>query len=244
MKKLLSFLLILTVSLGCFAQSPGKGFFDSGSSLNNGLISYWKLDAASGTANDSIGGNNLTANNNPLGATGKIGNGRQFVAASSQTLSILNNSSIQVGDIDFTLSAWIKADTLGATDDWFFKWNLGGTCSYILRIDNTGTVNFFVSPTGSTASASVSSSNTIAAGVWVFVCVWHDSVNDMLGIRVNSTENTTPHSAGVFAGTGTFILGRTCNGIIDEVSFHKRILTSAERTALYNSGNGLTYPFR
>ena len=33
------------------------------------------------------------------------------------------------------------------------------------------------------------------------------------------------------------------NGRIDSVGFWKRVLTSAERTALYNSGNGLEYSF-
>jgi len=31
--------------------------------------------------------------------------------------------------------------------------------------------------------------------------------------------------------------------VIDEVGFWTRVLTEDERTALYNSGDGITYPF-
>ncbi len=80
---------------------------------------------------------------------------------------------------------------------------------------------------------------------------WHDSINDELGISVNAgIANTTAHSAGVFDSTSNFTMGRNdesltlyWDGLIDEAGFWKRVLTSDERTQLYNAGNGLAYPF-
>jgi hypothetical protein len=53
----------------------------------------------------------------------------------------------------------------------------------------------------------------------------------------------------VFDGSAAFGLGRNedslawLDGRLDSVSIWKRMLTAAERTQLYNSGNGLDYPF-
>ena len=53
-------------------------------------------------------------------------------------------------------------------------------------------------------------------------------------------DSTNPFAIGVW--TGAFPSGNM-DGLIDEVGFWKRTLTSGERTQLYNSGNGLAYPF-
>jgi hypothetical protein len=37
--------------------------------------------------------------------------------------------------------------------------------------------------------------------------------------------------------------GEKASGLIDSVGFWKRVLSSGERTTLYNSGNGIEYPF-
>jgi hypothetical protein len=57
------------------------------STLVNGLVSYWKLDEASGTRVDAVGTNHLTPTNAPIGALGKIGNACDFEADSTQFLS-------------------------------------------------------------------------------------------------------------------------------------------------------------
>jgi hypothetical protein len=63
--------------------------------------------------------------------------------------------------------------------------------------------------------------------------------------------NTKSYSGGITVNTRDFTIGTqndTANifrwdGLIDEVGFWKRVLTSAERTELYNSGNGRDYAY-
>jgi hypothetical protein len=89
------------------------------------------------------------------------------------------------------------------------------------------------------------------ATTWYYVVAWHDSTANTINIQINNgTPTSLSHTLGVYAsGTGLFSIGSTggtaayMNGRIDEVSFWKRILTADERMTLYNSGNGLAYPF-
>ena len=81
--------------------------------LADNLVAYWKLDEASSTRNDSVGTNHLTSNNSVGQATGKLNYAANFVAANSQYLSIADNADLSVGDIDFTVSAWIWLDSAG-----------------------------------------------------------------------------------------------------------------------------------
>ena len=57
-------------------------------SLTTNIVAYWKFDESSGNAMDSTGnGNTLTNVNTVTYSAGKINNGANFVAASSQYFS-------------------------------------------------------------------------------------------------------------------------------------------------------------
>lgn len=219
------------------------------SSLMTGLISYWTLDEASGSRADSIGGNTLTDNNTVTQNPGKIATAAQFTAATSETLSRANNASLQVGDIDFTIACWVYVDTTVNKDIWVKSST--NQQSYFLTIQSTK-FQFIVSAGGTAATYTTLNATTfgnISASTWYHVVAYHDSVNDVIGIAVNGgAANTAATAAGVFAGTGVFALGGVLqyaymNGRIDEAGFWKKVLTPAERLALYNGGNGITYPF-
>lgn len=92
-------------------------------SLLTNLESYWKLDEASGNATDAHGTNTLTNNNSVGSGTGKLNGCRTFARASSQRLSIADNSSIGLGDVDFTFTAWVKFDSLTGEQAWIGKWS-------------------------------------------------------------------------------------------------------------------------
>lgn len=205
--------------------------------LTDSLISYWKLDEASGTRYDSHGTNDLTDNNTVGSATGKVGNAADFIYANTESLTKSDNSDLSVGDIDFTICAWVKFDQLlsrattyiATKDD---DWRLYGTWD--------GAILFSVTaPSEATTSATATS---ISNSVWYFVVAWHDSVNNEIGISINNgTPITTSWSNGIRDSNFDFKIGHTMDGLIDEVGFWKRVLTSAERAALYNNGIGLSY---
>lgn len=72
----------------------------------------------------------------------------------------------------------------------------------------------------------------------------------MIGIQVNNgTANTTNHTTGSFDSVTSICIGaygNACNaltfdGRIAKTGFWRKVLTAAEKTALYNSGKGLKY---
>lgn len=89
-----------------------------------------------------------------------------------------------------------------------------------------------------------SANSSVSGGNWYFVEVWHDSVTNMIGIRLNNgTAVTAAHSTGVTDGTGTLHFGAglsfASDSKWDEVAYWTKLLTSQDCTDLYNSGNGI-----
>ena len=239
------------------AQRPPAMIPPTPSSLLTNLAGYWPLDEASGNALDSLSLNDLADNNTVGAAAGKVNGARSFAAASLQYFSHASNSTFQTGDVDFTLTAWVKLSSKPGTMEIVGKRGGGaGSLEYYLRYDGVGDrFNFEVSPNGSTPVTNVVA-NTLGSpvvGVWYFVACWHDSVNNQLGISVNAgAADTTSFSSGVFAGTSAFKIGATADsgtneywdGLIDEVGFWKnRVLSASDLSTLYNGDAGLAYPF-
>jgi hypothetical protein len=217
------------------------------SPLLNDLVAYWKLDETSSTRFDSTpNSNDLTDNGSVGSGIGKVGNaasfnGTNFLSVSSSDLNA--NPSI-------TLAFWAKPDNV-TIQGLVTKWpNAIGQRSY-QAIIVSNRYQFWVSGDGSNASATVvaNSYGVPSTGVFQFVVCWYDHTAGTINIQVNDgTVDTTSYSGGIFGGTGIFrvgILGSGSfyDGLIDEIGVWNRVLTAAERTQLYNSGSGLTYPF-
>lgn len=224
----------------------------SSNSLLTGLTSYWKMDEASGDVLDATASaNTLTSAALPTSAAGIISTARSFAKASSQYVGKADNASLSTGDIDFSISCWLKFSTKSIGAGIIGKWTTG--FEYLLYYNqSTDRLEFYVSSTGSGGGiVGVTASNfgSVTTGVWLNVVAWHDSVNNLLGISVNNgTANTTSHSAGVFDGTMDFRIGwvdstgvEKFDGLIDEVGFWKKTLSSGDRTTLYGGGSGLSY---
>lgn len=226
--------------------------------LTDSLISYWKLDEASGSALDAHGSNTLTENGTGgiASTTGKISNCRDFEVADSDYFSKADNADLSTGDIDWTIAAWVQIESKGSGDDREIT-SKGDTDSFEFAFDFCFADDRFrlrVCSGASFANLTTVLANNFGSpstATWYHVVCWHDSVNNVIGISVNAgTANTTAYSAGTFDSTKEFRIGGYngfggihWDGLIDEVGFWKRVLTSGERTSLYNSGSGLAYPF-
>jgi len=239
--------------------ASARSFFRSFSAILNpsaggyptsNLISYWKLDEASGTRVDSAGTNNLTDNNTVGSATGIIGNAASFVAASSQYLSCASNASLQMaGNTDFTISAWVKlASSISANASLVTKdSNAANSRDYTLDYLLGGGFRFYIQG-GSTYIASTAAP---AATLWYFLVAWYDSSNGQLHIRINdiTTYDSATGATGTDVSAPEFRIGARersiepdyADAVIDEVGLWKRKLTAGEITALYNGGAGITY---
>lgn len=215
------------------------------STLLDGLVAYWKLDEASGNRLDSVGANHLAPTGSPGNALGKVGNALALASASSQSVGVASNAVVQAGDIDFSFSVWIWLTTKAASQAILCK-RSGAAYEYDLYYGvGTDRLRFFAN--GVEVAAATFGSPALAT--WLHLYAQYDSVANLLGLSVNNgTLNTAALATGGSVTSGAFAIGTESpgvyfNGRIDEVAFYKRVLTAAERTALYNAGNGLTYPF-
>lgn len=219
--------------------------------LLDNLVSYWPLNEASGDALDAHGSNDLTETGGTIGAdTGVISGSRDFEDGDTEMFQHVDNADLSVGDIDFTFTAWFNRESAATFPPILSKnWKSGGTDREFIIYINSNAVRLAVQHT-SDSSEVVCSTSVSSLGTWYFVAAWHDSAANEIGISVNAgTPNTAAHTAGVNDGTGDFAIGGSpsfplyFDGKICEVGFWKRVLTSDERTELYNGGAGLAYPF-
>ena len=257
---LVTLILSLTVTMsGQNAFAPAgqmvrnKSAAGGGSStLNTGLTAYWKLDENSGTRVDSgSNGQDLTDNNTVLFGTGKISNAADFEYDNDEYLNRADSATLSLStDTDFTLALWFKSEGEAA-----FQGDLISKCTdngneaaeyRVLAYDSLGNIGFIVG-NGSTGAA-LTSGTAPSSGTWYFVVAWHSSTDNKLYLQIN---NGTPAEAAWSGGTqdsgSAFVMGARAyntgfayDGLIDEVGFWKRVLTSDERTELYNSGNAKT----
>lgn len=220
------------------------------------LISVWEMDEASGSAVDAFGSNTLTETSGTIDATtGKINGARDFEAtADTEYFEIADNADVSMGDIDFTITAWVNLETAGATQQIIVgkDRNAAGDREYNLFYRTTGTTFAFEVFSASNSGTIVSSSTfgTPSTGTWYFIVAWYDATTNTMYISVNDgTANSTAKGTLQASGAAPFRIGARAyatieqyfDGKIDQVTIWKRVLTSGERTALYNSGNGLAY---
>lgn len=217
--------------------------------LSDNLIFYLSLDEASGNAIDAHAANDFTDNNTVGSATGKVGNGRDFEKDNQEYFTIADNSEVATGDIDFTIQAWIKHESASAGGILGTWDGGGGTGREYLLYTTGGTAYFLVSSNGSSQSAFINT-GSFSTGTWYLLHAWHDAAGNQIGLSVNAgTPTTSSYSSGVYNSGSTLDIGRSgggpeyFDGVIDEVAFWKRVLTSDERTELYNSGSGRDYSY-
>jgi len=219
--------------------------------LTDSLISYWKMDEASGNALDANSTNDLTDTNTVGSGTGIINGGRDFEFANSEKFTRADNAALSVGNIDFTFTAWVKLESKPGDASIIGK---GGSNDLPYNLDYGTTADRFrlrlSSAAGFTNLTTVTANNlgSPSTGVWYFIVAWHDATANTINIQVNNgTANSAAYSAGSYDDSGDFEIGafpfygNYFDGLIDEVGFWKRTLDSTERSDLYNGGAGLSY---
>ena len=224
---------------------------DTAGTLLTSLVEWWKMEEASGTRLGYFGGNDLTDNATVTQAAGKVGSAAQFTAANSEFLSRLDNAALSTGDIDFTFAGWVYLDA-DAQMTILSKLNGGaGDTEYFLYYEPGATDRFRWAVYDGTNSIGTVDANTFGAAAlstWYFVECWHDVTNNQVGIRINNGGADVAATSGAAGdGTGTFRMGAYhatpqvfWDGRIDEVGFWKKLLSSQERSDLYNGGSGNT----
>lgn len=212
------------------------------------LISHWKLDETSGTREDAHGNNDLTDNNTVGYATGKQSNAADFESDNSEYLSITDAAQSGI-DTAFegsawTINMWIYPETL-ANKGLFAKAN---QYNGIACVFNTNWVQCFADPNNTDTDINFNSV-TWSTGEWQMLTISHDSDNCRIYKNGSLSQTVNVANGAMQANSSPFILGASYwtsvqnhfDGLIDEVSLWSKKLSDADVTAIYNSGNGITY---
>ncbi len=223
--------------------------------LTTNLVSYWKLDEASGNASDSVGVNTLTNNNAATFVAGKINNGAKLVNASNQFFSITDAAQVGldlVGDLTYCL--WTNFATLPTGNYGFVsKWLATTDKSFSFYYhNNLGVYSFiFVNTADGATVGSASINYTLPLSVWLYVSLVYTATLGQIEVFLNGLSIGTATgtlATSIYNGVADFEVGNTpatasIDGIIDEVGIWSRALTTTEVSELYNGGAGLAYPF-
>lgn len=235
---------------GVGIDNPTDNPVTPATTLLTDLKVWWDLSSVNATYSS----NNLTNNNTVTFNTGKVGNAGYFTAGSPSTsLSISDNADVSLGDKDWTISGWVYLNAVASVQTILSKRDGTGSgqneFTFIFNTASSGRLEFYQFNSGTTANAMLQSSGTISATTYYHYVIWHDNTANKLYMQVNNgTVSEVALTVTPYDGASAFKIGaqQTTNtsgmtGRVDEVSIWHRVLTSEERTYLYNSGNGRTY---
>lgn len=223
------------------------------------LISAWELQEVSGNRVDAHDSNTLTDHSVGSG-TGHVGSvaarpnwdGQPPPAGitTGQYLSHASNASLVMGDIDFTITSWVylvnDQDSSIVTKDVDSPAN-----SRDYTLDYRAATNEFRFYVNGGAGGLITTVTGMSIQTWYFLIAWHDATANTLNIQKDNgtvqsvgTGGTAPETssaefrlaARAYSGFEGWLAG-----LMDITTIWKRVLTSGERSALWNGGAGLTY---
>jgi len=221
--------------------------------LIDDLVSYWTLEETSGARIDQHGTNDLTDNNTVSYGTGINSNGADFEATNNESLSITDGSQTGLDFTgDFAQSYWVNFESLADHTFSVKGYNTGSQRQWTFRYINGTTDLEFQSSNSCSGGAGVTVDWSPSTSTWYNVVINIDSVASEIDFYVNGSQVGTTQTiqSPICNGTETFYMGiwfdsgtpyYAQDGIMDEVAFWSRKLTTDEITTLYNGGTGTFY---
>ena len=250
----MKYLLILAMSLilqgSAFGQVTEKikilpAVFQSGT-LTNGLVSYWRLDEASGTRYDSYGTNHLTVVGGVGSTAGKIGLG----ATNSGSGRLTTTNYLATVSNQMSLSVWLKTSFVAGKSIYGYGNNsVNGSRFNLYMFSSGGTnsliaegCNVYLATRFPTASSFVHIVATISNS-FAECKIYTNGVECIPFLLVDSVFNSfnTNSRVSMWAVPST-IQENPNTGSLDETALWSRVLTSNEISRLYNAGAALKFP--
>lgn len=151
------------------------------------------------------------------------------------------------GTVPFSISAWIKPNSIAANRPIFAQFTTAGFAIIILT---TGVVRFRISAVNNTNELRIDSVPTIRLGVWTHLVITYDGSRTPDGVDmyingslvaqttvVNNLKSAPNITSNWRIGATESVSSPTYySGQIDELSVWDKALSSAEVLGLYNSG--------
>ncbi|HVI60145.1 MAG TPA: hypothetical protein VM619_14900 [Luteimonas sp.] len=247
---------ILAASMGAVGPMSTGAADPVALSIYNKLVSWWEMDEASGSRNDSKGTNHLAVAGTVATAEGARGPGDVAAAfAGAGSLFRASNSSLQVpaGGGDHCLFGWFYASSMTGVQWVAGKWDATSAVSLEYGLDiesgellaqNGGSTYFYPNP-GPTPDAEA----------WHFAIMWRDAGDgegeDDGKVRMSVDGGPTFLSAAASnpgGGGGSALQFGRVNAVLGLGGRLQRwgwikdgFLSEEERTYLYNEGAGLKW---
>lgn len=207
----------------------------------DGLVAYWKMDEAGSVPRLDSSGNahTLAVNGTVNSGAGKINNGAVTNGAGANFLSCAD--AVFSGVAPFTAFVWFAPAVANASLYIISHYNPGLLQGWAIRQDSTSN-NFQLRINADLLYPGV----TIVPGTFYLVIITIEATQRT--IRVNNGADVVaaadvPLNPAVNFVVGGNSAGGTFSGTLDEVGIYNRVLTSAEKDALWNAGAGKQYPF-
>lgn len=199
-----------------------------------GLVSYWRLGEASGSAVDSKGANPGTYTGGITlaqpGAPYEDTDGSMKPNGTTGYVNVPTSASLNLGDGPLTIEAWVKRNTVGTLQGIVCR----GDGGFYVRFNTANQIEFLSNNTASicTATATAAADGRFhhivvtknAAAVKIYV----DSV-DVTGAITNATLTNPAQNLGIGQQNATN-LTEWFNGWIDEAALYNVVLNA--RTVL------------
>jgi hypothetical protein len=214
------------------------------SSLNVGLVGYWKFDEGSGSVSlDSSGqGNNATLFGSPTWKTSaycQVGTSCLLFNGSAGYASSSDSSSLDIAG-NLSVSLWVNWNTFKNTGVLIEKGPGNGTIApinYALWSYAGNTIKGFIGNGSTYNEVSFSSASVLATSTWHLITFVVDGsyLNIYVDgiIRATSTQSITPaaNNYSLYFSEPSYVL----DGLIDDVRIYNRALSQDEVFKLYTN---------
>lgn len=216
--------------------------------LTTNLEVYLKMDESSGTPADSSSNAFTQGSSGTTYGAGKINNGCIFTGATPTYVTL--SASVPTPN-DVTIACWVKFNNITASK---VVWCEGANGYADIEFDGSvsGALRIFCQTSGTGRTGFSTAGSTVTTGVWYYLVYRYDSATGFVDLWINNVRQI--HQS--MTGTQSWTIARTnwslggynqvfanFSGTMDEFGLWSRALSDAELTTLYNSGNGVQYPF-
>lgn len=225
-----------------------------GTTVQQGLVGYWKFDAGEGGSVFDWSGQGATGTifgNATIAENGRAG---EAIVLPGQD-SYVSTTDFSWGyDDSFTISGWARPRTLSSGNSVIIgKYDSSSPSSsteYALVADSAGTLRFVYWNTGGTYAIDLSSATAFQNGRWTHFAVSYDASTKNATLYVNGAAKAIAASsgshqnralparvgAGYFSGNPGYF-----DGAIDDVRLYDRPLPQQEVSAAYSNPSNLLY---
>lgn len=226
-------------------QNGGNGTTPISNESISSLKAYYSFSNPSNLGIDSLGNHNMNVTNGtPTATTGKIGGGLGLSALNTNLQENSDSSDLQINisKTGFTVTCWLNIQGSANNTRFITK----DSQSWFFVLDTSG--NIWFSVYGGFTHVATAVVSKPSQNAWHFYAMWYDTTAQTVNIQIdNGTINSTSVSfTPIEGGPGNLIFGdlfNTTNISLDEIGIWQCKVPAADLTALYNGGNGLTYPF-